>query len=176
MSNFADNSIYYFSLEARENGMYIVSNHPVFEIRLDVEILSYYLKHYTLQKGLFSNSFRKILCDDGEERYFNNEHPEYKASVKAETLSIKDVEAGTVLEDREGKEYIYIGSFYTDQYRRDKRKRWHYFYREDKKSIDYYSDLKYFNKIVDIDYNYEDVILNFDRFFADDKDIHFSIR
>jgi hypothetical protein len=161
MSRFVDNKIYYFKLRVEADGLYLVSLNSNEYILLNSEILAYYLENYTLQKGTFVNSFRKILCEDGVTRFYNKEHPEYKAALKAETISIKDISEGTVLADSRGNEFIYIGSFYQEQYRRPKRKRAHFFYRKERKEIVSSTDLKRYKLILGVDPKYTSKLVNF---------------
>lgn len=176
MSSFVDNSNYYFNITSEDDGVYLESHHPTFTIKLDPETLAYYFKHYTIQKGTFSNGFRKILCNDGLIRYFNKEHPEHIEAVKLETISIKDIDEGIVLADNNGHQYIYIGSFYKDLYRDSKRKRWHYFYRKDRKELSFRSDLKKFKAILGTDVEYTSNLVNYEKLLTgtNHTDVHLT--
>jgi len=130
MATFADTTTYTFSLKSTDEGVVLSSRYPVVSELLDFETLNYYFEHYTLQKGIFLNGFRKINMNDGSIGYFGKEHPEYKEALKEETISIRDISEGdTFLFDRYGQPtLVFLGSFYVKNYvRTDFRKRKHIF-------------------------------------------------
>jgi len=174
MARFVDEKHYYFNMFAKSDGMYIKDGE--FELKLDIETVNYYLKKYTLQKGKFSNSFRKILCNDGEERFFNREHPEYIESEKAEEISIKDIEIGEILKYRHGSEAVYIGSFYNNGYYLDQRRRFHYFYEVDNDYLRQETNLKGFKGIVGFNPKYNDRLENYLNLLEKKRGVHLSIR
>ena len=172
MSSFVDKKGYYFKLVSTPEGMkikYTLKTEEIMDIPYD--ILEYYLQHYTLQKGTFINQFRKILCEDGYERFYGKEHKEHKNSVKAETISIKNIQLGESLLLHGNQELFYIGSFYRKDY---SVTRVHAFISERDNSISYYRNLKRFTEIVDFKEIYIDINHNYEKYILPDSERRYA--
>ena len=168
MSSFVNDRDYYFKLVSTPTGVQLRGTNNVNQeiVDLDHEILEYYLQHYTLQKGTFINGFRKILCDDNEERFFGKEHSEYKKAVKAETISIKDIQIGESLMFFGHEELFYIGSFYRSGRNIVKM---HTFLNEDTGYIRYFKDLKKFTEVRGYKEKYMDINHNYEKYVKPDN-------
>jgi len=163
MSVFVDNNNYYFNLISTSEGMKLQDTITQELIPIDYELLDYYLNHYTIQKGLFVNSFRKIFCDDGETRFYGKENEEYKKAIKAETLSIKNVNLGDSLMLYGNSEVFYIGSFYK---KGRNPVRMHAFLTERNNEIRFFTNLKNFTEISRHKNKYEDRVNNYKKYIS----------
>ena len=140
MPVFADKVIHYVEIFAENNKTYLRSNNFTQEIESDEELNEYIRKH-TISSGWFSNNFRRVEYDDGSWKFLHSDDDDYKEAAKIERIKPKDIDAGDILTDKYGNDYIYLGYFFKDGKKKFifKSERWN--------NVEDYSSL---NKFVDI--------------------------
>ena len=175
MSRFIDDKIYRFEFELVENGAKLYNDKEDYFV--DLEMANYYLKRYTLQKGIFSNLFRKIKCTDGVIRFLGIENDEYRYAEKYEKFVIKDLSVSNLFDLKVGTKVlykdinslIYLGFFYVGPKLKE-----YYFANEDTGRISKYNNLNDFTGEVGFSKIHKDKENNFNMYFKNENGIYLT--